>query len=63
MNKRNAFYLLAGALLGGLGGYAYWHFIGCENGRCLLKSNMYYMTGYGTLLGAVVLNLFSTFKK
>lgn len=37
--------------LGALGGFAYYHFIGCANGACPIASNPYISTGYGALVG------------
>ncbi len=47
-----------GILLGAIGGFLYWKFIGCANGKCYLKSNPYYMTLYGALLGGLIINIF-----
>lgn len=41
------------ALLGGVGGYAYYHFIGCASGACPITSNPYISTAYGALVGVV----------
>jgi phage shock protein E len=30
--------LMAGILLGAMGGYCYYHFIGCSNGTCMIGS-------------------------
>jgi hypothetical protein len=42
------------AVLGALGGFAYYAFIGCANGTCPITSNPYISTGYGALIGAVL---------
>ena len=34
-------------------GYAYYYFIGCNNGHCLIQSNPYYSTLYGAALGGI----------
>jgi hypothetical protein len=41
-------------LLGGVGGFAYFWFIGCQNGSCPITSNPYISTGYGALIGVVL---------
>jgi hypothetical protein len=41
-------------VLGALGGFAYYAFIGCANGTCPITSNPYISTGYGALIGAVL---------
>jgi len=39
--------------LGAALGYAYYYFIGCQNGRCLIQSNPYFSTLYGAMLGGI----------
>jgi hypothetical protein len=39
------------ALIGGFGGYAYYHFIGCSSGACPITSNPFISTAYGGLIG------------
>ncbi len=41
------------ALAGGLGGFAYYYFIGCTSGTCPITSNPYVSMGYGALIGIV----------
>ncbi len=41
-------------VLGALGGFAYYTFIGCTSGTCPITSNPYISTGYGALIGAVL---------
>lgn len=41
-------------MLGGLGGYAYYYFIGCYSGACPLTSNPYISTMYGALVGILI---------
>ena len=35
------------AFFGAVAGYAYYYYIGCYNGHCLISSNPYISTGYG----------------
>ncbi|MCK9408709.1 MAG: hypothetical protein WCX28_05270 [Bacteriovoracaceae bacterium] len=44
------------ALLGGVAGYAYYYYIGCVSGTCAITSNPYISTGYGILIGALLIN-------
>jgi hypothetical protein len=60
--KRNK-WIIAGAALGALGGYAYYHFIGCASGTCAITSSPVNSTLYGTLMGGLFLNLFSGLGK
>lgn len=46
-----------GIIVGGIAGFLYWNYIGCESGACAITSNKYISTGYGALLGSL---LFST---
>jgi hypothetical protein len=44
----------AAVLLGSIGGFAYYHFIGCASGTCPISSNPYISTAYGALIGVVL---------
>ncbi len=48
-------------LIGGLLGYAYYHFIGCVTGKCPIQSNPYFSTLYGAAVGLIF--VFPTKKK
>jgi hypothetical protein len=39
------------SLIGALGGYAYYYYIGCASGACPISSNPYISTGYGAAIG------------
>jgi hypothetical protein len=41
-------------LLGGLGGFAYYYFIGCNSGTCAITSNPYISTTYGMMMGLLL---------
>ncbi len=43
--------ILIGAAAGGLLGYAYYYFIGCNSGSCPLTSTWYVTTLYGAAAG------------
>jgi hypothetical protein len=49
-----------GTLLGALGGFLYYFFVGCTGGSCKIWSSPYISTIYGALMGYL---LFSSFKK
>ncbi|MFA3782257.1 DUF6132 family protein [Melioribacteraceae bacterium 4301-Me] len=40
--------------VGALLGYAYYYFIGCYNGKCLISGNPYVATLYGAIIGALL---------
>ena len=52
--------LLAGIVIGAIGGYLYWQQIGCTSGTCLITSKWHNSTAYGAVMGGL---LFSIFKK
>jgi hypothetical protein len=47
------FPLMGGILLGGMLGYAWYFFAGCENG-CPIQSQPFPSTAYGALMGAML---------
>lgn len=44
-----------GCLIGMIGGFAYYYFIGCSSGSCPITSNPYISILYGALMGGVLL--------
>jgi len=46
--------LLIGVVIGAIGGFSYYYFIGCSSGSCPITSNPYLMTVYGVFFGAVL---------
>lgn len=55
--------ILAGAALGAIGGYLYWHFIGCNRGTCPITSSPLNSTLYGVLLGGLTGSMFKRDRK
>lgn len=51
-----------GILAGGLTGFLYWYFIGCESGTCPITSNKFISIGYGSLMGAILFTSFGFSK-
>lgn len=51
---------IIGIVLGAMGGYLYYHFVGCASGTCAITSKPLNSTLYGALIGGL---LFSMFKK
>lgn len=51
---------IMGVLIGAMGGYLYYYFVGCNSGSCAITSNPVNSTLYGGLMGSLLLN---TFKK
>ena len=52
-----------GIILGAIGGYLYYHQIGCVSGSCAITSNPLNSTLYGMIMGGLLFNLFVTAKK
>lgn len=42
---------ITGTVLGAVGGYMYWKFVGCVSGTCTIKSNWYLMVPWAAVLG------------
>ena len=40
--------------IGGIGGFAYYYFIGCTSGTCPITSNPYISTTYGMMMGLLL---------
>jgi len=40
--------------VGAIGGFAYYHFVGCASGTCPISSNPYISTAYGALMGLLL---------
>lgn len=57
--KQNALYLL-GAFAGGVIGFLYWEWVGCNSGTCAITSSPRNSTLYFAFMGAL---LFGLFKK
>jgi hypothetical protein len=49
---------IAGVILGAVGGYLYYHYIGCMSGTCPITSRPLNSTLYGGLMGGLLLNMF-----
>ena len=46
--------MLVLGVVGAVAGFAYYYFIGCTNGHCLISSNPYISTGYGAGMGLIL---------
>lgn len=65
--SKGLIFILTGLLIGGLAGFSYWYFIGCDTGTCAITSNWststLYGLGMGGLGGAIVKDGFTGKKK
>ena len=50
--------IITGVLLGAMGGYAYYHFIGCTSGTCPISSKPVNSTLYFGLMGGLFMSIF-----
>lgn len=53
-------FIIAGVIIGAIGGYVYYHYIGCVSGTCTITSKPVNSTLYGAFMGGL---LFSIIKK
>lgn len=51
-----------GIALGAIGGYLYYHFVGCASGNCAITSKPINSTLYGAMMGGLFLNIFQKEK-
>jgi hypothetical protein len=58
LNKRIQILL---SILGGVGGFLYWKFVGCTSGTCVIKSVWYWSTLWGTVVGYLAGDLINDF--
>ena len=42
---------IIGTILGAVGGFLYWKYVGCQSGTCAIKSNWYLMVPWAAVLG------------
>jgi len=52
--------VLLGVVIGALGGYLYWLYIGCSSGSCPITSSPLLSSMWGAVMGGL---LFSIFKR
>ncbi|MBF6640074.1 hypothetical protein IVB69_01145 [Flavobacterium sp. J49] len=58
MSQKAILITVLGILVGGLLGYAYYHYVGCANGTCAITSQPLNSTLYGGLMGGLLFNIF-----
>lgn len=54
--------IIVGVIIGAIGGYAYYHYIGCASGTCAITSKPINATLYGAVMGGLFLNIFKKEK-
>ena len=53
---------LIGVIIGAIGGYLYYHFVGCETGTCSITSKPLNSSLYGAVMGGLLADLFKKEK-
>jgi Family of unknown function (DUF6132) len=49
---------IIGLMIGAIGGYLYYHYVGCASGTCPITSKPLNSTLYGAVMGGLLLNIF-----
>lgn len=49
---------IIGVVIGAIGGYLYYHFVGCAIGTCPITSKPLNSTLYGAVMGSLFFNIF-----
>ena len=55
--------LFIGIVIGGLGGFLYYYFVGCTSGTCAITSKPINSTIYGMILGGLLADFLRGIKK
>lgn len=58
MNRKAILITSIGVIVGAVSGYAYYHFVGCVSGTCMITSKPINSTLYGGLMGGLFFNMF-----
>lgn len=53
---------IVGIIVGGILGYAYYHFVGCNTGTCAITSKPFNSTAYGMVMGYLMFSMFQKSK-
>jgi hypothetical protein len=54
---------IIGVIVGAVLGYAYYHYVGCASGTCAITSKPLNSTLYGAVLGGLLFNSISDYRK
>jgi len=61
MKSKSFRYKLVFAVVGAIGGFLYWKFVGCNSGTCPIKSVWYFSTLWGMAMGYLFGDLSASF--
>ena len=62
MSKQRLIFIGIGLVLGAIGGYLYYFYIGCSSGSCAITSKPLNSTIYGMVMGGLALDMVNDFK-
>lgn len=54
---------MGGILIGAVGGFLYWRYVGCAGGACPITSSPVMSTLWGALMGGLLFSMFGDAKK
>ena len=60
--KNNILYIIGG-IIGAVGGYLYYIYIGCDSGSCPITSSPTMSVIWGAVMGGLILSVFKKEKK
>lgn len=60
--KRNWITIL-GIVIGAVGGFLYWRFVGCSSGSCPITSSPVMSSIWGAILGGLLFSMFTKKEK
>ena len=55
--------LIIGIIVGAIGGYLYYYYVGCASGTCAITSKPINSSLYGAMLGGLLFNIFKKENK
>ena len=55
---RKNIFVISGVLIGAVGGFLYYWFIGCDSGSCAITSRPVNSTVYGAVMGGLLMSFF-----
>ncbi len=56
--KQKLVFRITLTILGFVGGFLYWHYVGCASGTCPIQSKWYLSGLYGAIIGYLISGLF-----
>ncbi|WP_321518833.1 DUF6132 family protein [uncultured Bacteroides sp.] len=63
MKLKKHWLTLSGVVIGALGGYLYWRYVGCASGSCPITSSPLFSSLWGAAMGGLLFNIFKTENK